>query len=274
MMINTSFIALLQKLNEITHMICLDRTQTSRERNICALPFPSSPVFTASVPSYSVCKPTHNTEGPKEANVCMLTDAISDTETYGSSACYLYIFSTHTVSNWLKISIRCPYPKVPERIFKCSFRNDIQERKTASKKSPRVKTIRHWSWTEWNRWADNKAWVSLIDRLPWWPKWFKKKKSAFNAGDPGLIPALERSSRVGNGNLLRYSCLENPMDRGTWRVTVHGVTKSRTRLSNNTFQKKYIKLSVALFFLSNKADHVNKCIKLNIFFWNYKKIFL
>ena len=52
-----------------------------------------------------------------------------------------------------------------------------------------------------------------------------------NAGvarDTSSIPGLGRSSGVGNGNALRYSCLENPMDRGTWRATVHGVTKSRT----------------------------------------------
>ena len=36
----------------------------------------------------------------------------------------------------------------------------------------------------------------------------------------------------GNGNSLQYSCLENPMDRGAWRATVHEVTKSRTELSN------------------------------------------
>jgi len=43
--------------------------------------------------------------------------------------------------------------------------------------------------------------------------------------DVGLIPELERSRREGNGNLLQYSCLENPMDRGAWQATVHGVTK-------------------------------------------------
>ena len=41
-----------------------------------------------------------------------------------------------------------------------------------------------------------------------------------------------RSPGEGNGNPLQYSCLENPMDRGAWRVTVHGVTKSQTRLSD------------------------------------------
>ena len=48
-----------------------------------------------------------------------------------------------------------------------------------------------------------------------------------NAGDTGSIPGSERSSG-GNGNPLQYSCLENPIDRGTWRATVHGVTKSQT----------------------------------------------
>ena len=52
------------------------------------------------------------------------------------------------------------------------------------------------------------------------------------AGDPGLIPGLGRSPGKGNGNPLQYSCLENPTDRGAWRATVHGVTKSWTQLSN------------------------------------------
>ena len=51
-----------------------------------------------------------------------------------------------------------------------------------------------------------------------------------NAGDLGSIPGLGRAPGEGNGNPLQYSCLENPMDRGAWWATVHGVTKSRTRL--------------------------------------------
>ena len=46
-----------------------------------------------------------------------------------------------------------------------------------------------------------------------------------NAGDMGSIPGLGRSPQEGNGNLLQYSCLRNPMDRGAWWATVHGVTK-------------------------------------------------
>ena len=46
-----------------------------------------------------------------------------------------------------------------------------------------------------------------------------------NAGDTGSIPGSERSLREGNGNSLQYSCLGNPMDRGDWQATVHGVAK-------------------------------------------------
>ena len=54
------------------------------------------------------------------------------------------------------------------------------------------------------------------------------KASVCNAGDHGSIPGLGRSPGEGNDNLLQYSCLENPMDRGAWKATVHGVAKSWT----------------------------------------------
>ena len=60
----------------------------------------------------------------------------------------------------------------------------------------------------------------------------KKKKSACNAGDLGLIPGLRRSPEEGNDYPLQYSCLQNSMDRAAWWVTVHGVTKSQTPLSD------------------------------------------
>ena len=47
-----------------------------------------------------------------------------------------------------------------------------------------------------------------------------------------LILGLGRSPGGGNGNLLQYSCLENPMDRGAWQTTVHGVAKNQTQLSD------------------------------------------
>ena len=49
----------------------------------------------------------------------------------------------------------------------------------------------------------------------------------------GLIPGSGRSPAEGNGNPLQYSCLENPMDRGSWRATDRRVAKSWTRLSEN-----------------------------------------
>ena len=61
------------------------------------------------------------------------------------------------------------------------------------------------------------------------------KAFAYNARDLGLIPGSGRSPGEGNGNPLQYSCLGNPTDWGAWWATVHGVAKSRTRLSNFTF---------------------------------------
>ena len=57
------------------------------------------------------------------------------------------------------------------------------------------------------------------------------KNPSANAGDVrevNLIPGLGRFLGEGHDNPLQYSCLEDPMDRGAWRVTVHGVTESRT----------------------------------------------
>ena len=52
-------------------------------------------------------------------------------------------------------------------------------------------------------------------------------KTTCNAGDPGLIPGPGRSLGEGNGYQLHYSCLENPMDKGAWQATVHGVARSQ-----------------------------------------------
>ena len=57
------------------------------------------------------------------------------------------------------------------------------------------------------------------------------KNMPANAGatrDMGSMPGSGRSPGEGNGTPLQYSCLGNPMDRGTWRAIVHGVTKSQT----------------------------------------------
>ena len=60
--------------------------------------------------------------------------------------------------------------------------------------------------------------VQSLPRYPWW-----LKESACNAGDLGLIAGLGRYLAEENGNPLQYSCLENSMERGAWRATVHRV---------------------------------------------------
>ena len=87
-----------------------------------------------------------------------------------------------------------------------------------------------------------KSWTRVSDwpELNWrdsegFPSGSEGKASACNAGDPASIPGLGRSPGEGNGNPLQYSCLENPMDRGAWRATVHRATKSWARLSDFTF---------------------------------------
>ena len=61
--------------------------------------------------------------------------------------------------------------------------------------------------------------VLLVQNLP---------ANAGDVRDVGSIPGSGRSPGGGRGNPLQYSCLENPMDRGAWRVRVHGVAKSLT----------------------------------------------
>ena len=88
------------------------------------------------------------------------------------------------------------------------------------------------------------SWVRKIcwrrDRLPTpvfsgFPGGSGGKESARNVGDLGSIPGLGRSPGDGNDNPFQYACLENPVDRGAWWATVHGVAKSWTRLSDFTF---------------------------------------
>ena len=72
-----------------------------------------------------------------------------------------------------------------------------------------------------------------INRLQSWARSIlAKTESVSNVGDLGSIPGSRRSPGKGNENPLQYSCLENSMDRGDWRATVHGVTKSRKQLSH------------------------------------------
>ena len=65
--------------------------------------------------------------------------------------------------------------------------------------------------------------------------------NAGDTGDEGLIPEMGRSPGEGNGNLLWYSCLEKPMDRGTWWATVHGVAECGTWLMGWACMQSHIK---------------------------------
>ena len=62
--------------------------------------------------------------------------------------------------------------------------------------------------------------------------------NAGDARDAGLIPGLGRSAGGGHGNPLQYSCLENPMNRGAWQATVHGITKTQTGLSGSAQRRE------------------------------------
>ena len=71
----------------------------------------------------------------------------------------------------------------------------------------------------------------------------------------GLIPGSGRSPGEGNGNPLQYSCLENPMDRGAWWATVHGVTKSWTQLRNKNNKGHSCVVRVIIWLLANSWSH-------------------
>ena len=73
--------------------------------------------------------------------------------------------------------------------------------------------------------------------------------NAGNARDLGSIPESGRSPAGGHGNPLQYSCVENPMDRGTWQAAVHGVAKSWTQLSDFHFA---CLIEVFLYFSHDK----------------------
>ena len=74
------------------------------------------------------------------------------------------------------------------------------------------------------------------DGLSWW---LSGNESACNAGDVGLIPGSGRSAGEGNDTPLQYSCLGNPMDSGTWRATVHEVTRLNTTEQLNHHRHHY-----------------------------------
>ena len=74
----------------------------------------------------------------------------------------------------------------------------------------------------------------MFNKKQGFQRWFSGKEPTCNAGDVGLIPWSWRSPGEGNGELLQYSCLGNPMGRGAWWAIVSGVTKSRHNWAANS----------------------------------------
>ena len=81
-----------------------------------------------------------------------------------------------------------------------------------------------------------------------------------DTGDAGLIPSSGRSPGGGNGNLLQYSCLRNPRDRGTGQATAHGVTRSQRELSMHIskINKQSIYYMTTLVILTTEISSVRK----------------
>jgi len=98
---------------------------------------------------------------------------------------------------------------------------------------------------------------SSIKGLPTWHSGNEPSCPAGDTGDVGSVPGSWRCPGGGHGSPLQYSCLENSMDRGAWWATVHGVTKSQTRMSmytsyhrNNNTLKFLMRTCRWLFFLN------------------------
>ena len=88
------------------------------------------------------------------------------------------------------------------------------------------------SFSRGSSWCRDRTYVSCIDRQILSPRATREAHLPASAGDAGSVPGWGRSPGGGHDNPLQYSCLENPMDRGAWWATIHGVAKSQMQLSN------------------------------------------
>ena len=113
--------------------------------------------------------------------------------------------------------------------------------------------------------------------------WLSGKASTCNTGSTGSIPGLGQSSGGGHGNPLQYSCLENPMDRGAWWATIHGVTKSQTRLKQlgtrhttaNTRQDSWENsLFLFIFTMAQSENNAHFAFHLKHFAVLYRGIYI
>ena len=96
-----------------------------------------------------------------------------------------------------------------------------------------------------------------------------KKESTCNAGDTGdagSIPGSGRSPGGGNGNPLQYSCLKNLTHRGVWQARIHGVAKSRTRLSTHALFQTCMKFFIMLIE-GHTYTHIRVCVCIYLYFY-------
>ena len=91
------------------------------------------------------------------------------------------------------------------------------------------------------------------------------KESSCNAGDLGLIPGLGRSPAEGNSYPLQYSCLGNSMNRGAWKATVHGVTKSCDMTESLSLSQDSLPLNVNKSRKNHFVSHLPFHPKLHVF---------
>ena len=80
------------------------------------------------------------------------------------------------------------------------------------------------------------------------------KESACSAGDPGLIPGSGKYPVKGNGNPLQYSCLDNPMDKGAWQATVHGVARVTHNLATKPTTKHRARQNIVAVLTDEKVE--------------------
>ena len=140
-----------------------------------------------------------------------------------SSFFLLYTPPTHTHTHSLSPeNVRAPFP-VPSgwnSLLQCS-----------SLKSPvgaRTLVLVLWGLLSLLSWSQQQSFNTTCRFDRGFPGSSVVKNMPTNVGDTGSVPGWGRSPEGGNGNPLQYSCLENPMDRGAWQATVHGVAKSQT----------------------------------------------
>ena len=97
------------------------------------------------------------------------------------------------------------------------------------------------------------------------------KSLPVNAGDTGSTPGLGRSPGEGHENTLQYSCLENSMDSGAWRTTVHKVVKSQTRLKQlSTYTHIHADWNSVLFCCPFNIDIFLSLLSYFYFLFFYK----